>query len=61
MNRRQLAFIMMVNAVISLAIALAVAWIVEARRPDLEELAARYTPPPQAILAHTATPRSGRY
>jgi hypothetical protein len=55
MNRRQLAFIILVNAVISLAIALLVAWVIEMRRPDLEELAALYTPVPGAILAPTAT------
>lgn len=55
MNRRQLAFIILVNAVISLAIALLVAWVIEMRRPDLEELAALYTPIPGAILAPTAT------
>ena len=55
MNRRQLAFIILINALISLVIALMVLWVVEARRPDLEELAARYTPMPQAILAATPT------
>jgi len=55
MNRRQLAFVILVNAVISLAIALLVAWVIEMRRPDLEELAALYTPVPEAILAPTAT------
>jgi LysM repeat protein len=55
MNRRQLAFIILINALISLVIALMVMWVVESRRPDLEELAARYTPMPQAILAATPT------
>ncbi len=55
MNRRQLAFIILVNAVISLAIALLVAWVIEMRRPDLEKLASLYTPAPGAILAPTAT------
>ena len=55
MNRRQLAFVILVNAVISLVIALVVAWVIEMRRPDLEELAALYTPVPAAILAPTAT------
>ncbi len=45
MNRRQLAFVLLLNAIISLAIALGVAWAIEARRPDPEELAVRYTPP----------------
>jgi LysM repeat protein len=39
-NRRQLSLVLILNAFISLAIALSVAWIVEARRPDPEELAA---------------------
>lgn len=39
-NRRQLALILILNALISLAIALSVSWVVEARRPDPEELAA---------------------
>lgn len=45
MNRRQLAFVIVINALISVAVALSVAWIIEARRPDPEELAIRYTPP----------------
>lgn len=61
MNRRQIAFIILFNAIISLVIALAVAWAVEARRPDLEELAAIYTPMAQtgsqpAESAPTNTP-----
>ena len=40
MNRRQLALIIIMNAIVSLAIAVAVVWVVEARRPDPEELAA---------------------
>ena len=40
MNRRQLAFIVILNALVSLAIALVVVWVAEARRPDPEELAA---------------------
>lgn len=44
MNRRQLAFIIIFNALISLVIALLVVWAVEARRPDAEELAIRSTP-----------------
>lgn len=39
-NRRQLALILILNALISLAIALSVTWVVESRRPDPEELAA---------------------
>jgi len=53
MNRRQLAFLILINAVISLTIALLVAWVIEMRRPDPEELAALYTPGPEAILAPT--------
>ena len=44
MNRRQLVFVIMLNALISLVVALAVVWAVEARRPDLEELAIQITP-----------------
>ena len=40
MNRRQLALIIILNALISLVIALLVVWIVDVRRPDAEELAA---------------------
>lgn len=56
MDRRQLAFIILVNAFISLVIALVVVWIVDSRRPDLEELAAQYTPIPPVIMAATVTP-----
>jgi len=44
MNRRQLAFVILLNALISLVVALAVVWVVELRRPDPELLAAIYTP-----------------
>lgn len=54
MNRRQLAFIVLVNAMVSLVIALAVVWVFEARRPDPEELAAINTPRPSAVLAAPA-------
>jgi LysM repeat protein len=58
MNRRQLSFVIILNAVISLVIAMAVVWIVEARRPDPEALAAIYTPvtAPSAPIAATFTP-----
>lgn len=56
MNRRQMSFIIIVNALITLMIVLLVTWIVEWRRPDPESLAALYTPPPPVILAATATP-----
>ena len=39
MNRRQLIFVVMLNALISLVVALAVTWAIEARRPDAEALA----------------------
>lgn len=40
MNRRHLALIILLNALISLAIAVSVVWVAELRRPDTEELAA---------------------
>lgn len=40
MNRRHLALIILMNAVISLAISVTVVWVADARRPDTEELAA---------------------
>jgi LysM repeat protein len=55
MNRSQLAFVILVNAAISLVIALAVVWLFEMRRPDAEELAALYGPGAGAILAATPT------
>jgi LysM repeat protein len=39
-NRRQIALIIILNALISLVVALLVVWIVDVRRPDAEELAA---------------------
>lgn len=58
MNRRQLAFVIILNALISLVIAMAVVWVVEVRRPDPETLAALYTPVaiPSVPLAATFTP-----
>ncbi|MEZ4614596.1 MAG: LysM peptidoglycan-binding domain-containing protein [Caldilineaceae bacterium] len=70
MNRRQLIFVILFNAIISLLIALVVVWAVEARRPDPEELAIQYTPatvpaqgqptavaaPPDPAIQPTATP-----
>jgi LysM repeat protein len=58
MNRRQLSFVIILNAVISLVIAMAVVWVVEARRPDPEALAAIFTPvsAPSAPIAATFTP-----
>jgi LysM repeat protein len=58
MNRRQLSFVIILNALISLVIAVAVVWIVEARRPDPEALAALSTPSTaiDVPLAATLTP-----
>ena len=55
MNRRQLAFIIMLNALISLVIALAVVWAAELRRPDPEALAALSTPIAAPVIAPTFT------
>ncbi len=55
MDRRQLLFIILLNSLISLVIAIVVVWAAELRRPDLEELAARYTPPPPVVLIATPT------
>jgi LysM repeat protein len=56
MTRSQLLFVVILNTVISLAIALAVTWAVDARRPDPEELASLATPASQlAVIAATAT------
>lgn len=54
MNRGQLAFLVLLNAMVSLVIALAVVWAFEARRPDPEELAAINTPRPSPVLAVSA-------
>jgi LysM repeat protein len=56
MDRRQLLFVVLLNSLISLMIALVVVWLADARRPDLEELAARYTPAPPVVLIATPTP-----
>ncbi len=55
MNRRQLVFIVLLNACVSLAMAVLVVWIADLRRPDAEELAAQYTPPPPVVLIVTPT------
>lgn len=56
MNRRQLVFIIILNSLISLVLALAVVWAVEARRPDPEALAITTTPNTQVVtLATPAT------
>lgn len=60
MNRRQLLFVILLNAFISLVIAVVVVWVAESRRPDLEELAAQYTPPPPVLVMPTpGTPAAG--
>jgi len=56
MPRRQLLFMLILNAFVSLAIAVAVVWVAEHRRPDAEELAALYTPAPPVVLIVTPTP-----
>lgn len=57
MNRRQLLFVVLLNSLVSLVIAIVVVWVAEIRRPDLEELAVRYTPPPVVMIA-TPTPET---
>lgn len=63
MNRRQLLFLILINALISTVIALAVAFAVDARRPDAEELAALYAQPggsgSVAVALATSTPNPG--
>lgn len=59
MNRRQLAFVILVNAVVTVLVSSCVVWIVEQRRPDPEELAAIFTPQPQANPAVTTIAISG--
>ncbi len=56
MNRRQLALVIILNALISLTIAIAVVWVVEQRRPDPETLAALATPITAPVIAPTFTP-----
>lgn len=53
MNRRQLAFIILINAIVTVLVSSCVVWVVERRRPDPEELAAVFTPQAQAIAAVT--------
>lgn len=54
MNRRQLAFIILLNTVVSLVVSSCVIWVVEQRRPDPEELAAIFTPSPQTGFVSTS-------
>ncbi|MBV7337764.1 LysM peptidoglycan-binding domain-containing protein [Chloroflexi bacterium TSY] len=56
MNRRQLAFLVLVNAVVSLVIALAVVWAVERRRPAPEELLVQVSQQMQPLIATTPLP-----
>ncbi len=55
MTRRQLAFVVLLNGLISLVVALTVVWIAEQRRPDLAELLAAQTPPAPVVLIVTPT------
>ncbi len=57
MNRRLLVFFILVNAFVSLTIAVTVVWIAEQRRPRPEELIVAATPAPAVVLI--ATPTSG--
>jgi LysM repeat protein len=57
MNRRLLVFFILVNAFVSLTIAVTVVWIAEQRRPRPEELVVPATPAPAVTLV--ATPTSG--
>ena len=60
MTRSQLVFVVLLNALISFAIALTVIWIVDARRPDPEQLAAIFTPSPSlAVMAQTTSVQAG--
>lgn len=54
MNRRYLIFIVLLNALISLVVALAVVWAVEARRPDPEALAIATTGAQPAVALPAA-------
>lgn len=56
MNRRQLIFVILFNAIVSLVIVLVVVWAVEMRRPDPEELAIFYTPIAPAQPMAQSTP-----
>lgn len=57
MTRSQLLFVILLNAIISFTIALTVVWIVDARRPDPEQLAASFTPTSSlAVLVETLAP-----
>ena len=55
MNRRLLVFFVLVNAFVSLAIAVTVVWVAEQRRPRPEELTVPSTPAPSVVLIATPT------
>ncbi|MEX1019367.1 MAG: LysM peptidoglycan-binding domain-containing protein [Litorilinea sp.] len=57
MNRRQLTFVVLVNALVSLVVALGVILLFEMRRPDPEELAAINTPRVEPVLAASGEPQ----
>lgn len=57
MNRRQLTFIVLVNALVSMVVALGIMLLFEMRRPDPEELAAINTPRVEPILAAAGDPQ----
>ena len=60
MNRRLLVFFVLVNAFVSLTIAVTVVWVAEQRRPAPDELAVQSTPAPAVVLIATPTsPGSG--
>ncbi len=56
MTRRQLAFVVLLNGLVSLVIALAVVWVAEQRRPDLAALLATRTPAEPVVILVTPTP-----
>ena len=56
MSRRHLAFIIVLNALISLVIAVAVVWFADLLRPDPEELTALSGPSAPPPMAPTLTP-----
>ena len=55
MNRRLLVFFVLVNALVSLTIAVTVVWVAEQRRPALDEVTVSSTPAPAVVLIATAT------
>lgn len=57
MNRRQLTFVVLVNGLVSLVVALGVVLLFEMRRPDSEELAAINTPQVEPVLAAAGEPQ----